>query len=75
MLELTSRGIRREVAYRMVQKCALKSLENNTSFHDTLLKDKTIMGKISVSNLKKLFDFNYNTRKIDVIFKRVLRKK
>ncbi len=72
---LTSKGIKREIAYRMVQKCALKSLENNTSFHDTLLKDKAIMGKISVSNLKKLFDFNYHTRKIDVIFKRVLRKK
>ena len=75
LLELTSKGIKREIAYRMVQKCALKSLENNTSFHDTLLKDKAIMGKISVSNLKKLFDFNYHTRKIDVIFKRVLRKK
>ncbi len=75
LLELTSKGIKREIAYRMVQKCALKSLENNTSFHDTLLKDKAIMGKISVSSLKKLFDFNYHTRKIDVIFKRVLRKK
>ena len=75
LLELTSKGIKREIAYRMVQKCALKSLEKNTSFHDTLLKDKAIMGKISVGSLKKLFDFNYHTRKIDVIFKRVLRKK
>jgi len=75
LLELTSKGIKREIAYRMVQKCALKSLEKNTSFHDTLLKDKAIMGKISVGSLKKLFDFNYHTRKINVIFKRVLRKK
>jgi len=75
LLELTSKGIKREIAYRMVQKCALKSLENNASFHDTLLKDKAIMGKISVNSLKKLFDLNYHTRKIDVIFKRVLRKK
>jgi len=75
LLELTSKGIKREIAYRMVQKCALKSLENNTSFHDTLLKDKGIVRKISVSSLKKLFDFNYHTRKIDVIFKRVLRKR
>jgi len=74
LLELTSKGIKREIAYRMVQKCALKSLEKNTSFHDTLLKDKAIMGKISVGSLKKLFDFNYHTRKINVIFKRVLRK-
>tara|TARA_Y100000590_G_scaffold46113_1_gene48972 strand:+ start:1864 stop:3162 length:1299 start_codon:yes stop_codon:yes gene_type:complete len=75
LLELTSRGIKREIAYRMVQKCALKSLENRTSFYDTLLKDKAIMSKISVNSLSKLFDFNYHTRRIDVIFKRVLRKK
>jgi len=75
LLELTSRGIKREIAYRMVQKCALKSLENRTSFYDTLLKDKAIMSKISVNSLRKLFDFNYHTRRIDVIFKRVLRKK
>ena len=37
--------------------------------------DKAIMGKRSVNSLKKLFDFNYHTRKIDVIFKRTLGKK
>ena len=75
LLELTSKGIKRELAYRMVQKCALKSLENNTSFYDSLIKDKVIMKNISVNSLKKLFDFNYHTRKINVVFTRVLRKK
>ena len=74
LLELTSRGIKREVAYRMVQKCAIRSLESKVSFYDTLLKDKGIIQKISVNSLKKLFDFNYHTRRIDVIFKRVLKK-
>ncbi len=75
LLELTSKGMKREEAYRLVQKSALNSIENDASFHDTLLKDKVIMGKISVNNLKKLFDFNYHTRKINVIFNRVLKKK
>ena len=75
LLELTSKGIKRELAYRMVQKCALKSLENNISFYDSLIKDKVIMKNISVNSLKKLFDFNYHTRKINVVFTRVLRKK
>ena len=75
LLDLTSRGLKRETAYKMVQKCAMKSLENNSSFYDNLLKDKKIMKIIPVGNLKKLFDFGYHTRKINVIFSRVLRKK
>jgi len=74
LLELTSKGLKRQTAYKIVQKCAMKSLENNSSFYNSLLKDKKIMGKIPVSTLKKLFDFGYHTRKIDVIFKRILKR-
>ena len=75
LLELTSKGVRRDKAYRIVQKSAIKSLENNIPFYDNLLKDKAITDKIPVNTLKKLFDFSYHTRKINVIFLRVLRKK
>ena len=74
LLELTSQGLRRDKAYRIVQKCAIKSLENNIPFYDSLLKDQVITDKIPVNTLKKLFDFGYHTRKINVIFSRVLRK-
>jgi adenylosuccinate lyase len=74
LLELTSKGLKRQTAYKIVQKCAMKSLENNSSFYNNLLKDKKIIGKIPVNTLNKLFDFSYHTRKIDVIFKRVLKK-
>ena len=74
LLELTSKGLKRQTAYKIVQKCAMKSLENNSSFYNSLLKDKKIMGKIPVNTLKKLFDFSYHTRKINIIFKRVLKK-
>ena len=67
--------MRRDKAYKIVQKCAIKSLEKNTSFYDSLLKDQIIMKKIPVNTLKKLFDFGYHTRKINVIFKRVLKRK
>ena len=75
LLELTSKGLKRDKAYRIVQKCAIKSLENNTSFYDSLLKDQIIMEKIPVNTLKKLFDFGYHTRKINVIFNRVLKRR
>ena len=74
LLELTTVGYTREEAYRIVQKCAIKSLENNIPFYDSLLKDQVITDKIPVNTLKKLFDFGYHTRKINVIFSRVLRK-
>ena len=74
LLELTSKGLKRQAAYKIVQKCAMKSLENNSSFYNSLLKDKKIMGKIPVNTLNKLFDFSYHTRKINIIFKRVLKK-
>jgi adenylosuccinate lyase len=74
LLELTSKGLKRQTAYKIVQKCAMKSLENNSSFYNSLLKDKKIIGKIPVNTLKKLFDFSYHTRKIDVIFKRILKR-
>ena len=52
-----------------------KALEKNIPFYDSLLKDQVIKDKIPVNTLKKLFDFGYHTRKINVIFSRVLRKK
>ena len=75
LLELASKGIRREKAYRLVQKCAIKSLEKKASFYNSLLNEPEIIDKIPVNTLKKLFDFGYHTRKINVIFKRVLNKR
>ena len=73
MLFLTEKGLKREVAYRIVQKCALKAIDQNISFYDSLLKDKKIRDIITVNNLKNLFDFGYHTKKINVIFNRVLK--
>ena len=53
----------------------MKTLEYNSSFYDSLLEDKKIMEVIPVNNLKKLFDFGYHTRKINVIFNRVLKRR
>ncbi len=74
LLELTSKGVRRDNAYRLVQSCAIQSMQKNIPFYDSLLKDRSIMDKIPVNILKKLFDFSYHTRKINVIFSRVLTK-
>ena len=73
LLHLTEKGFKREVAYRIVQKCALRALDEDISFYDSLLEDKKIRGIITVNNLNNLFDFSYHTKKINVIFNRLLK--
>ena len=74
LLELTNVGFSREEAYKIVQKNALKAWNEKSPFLGFILNDKKITKKIPVNKLKKLFDFNYHTKKIDIIFKRSLKK-
>tara|TARA_B100001093_G_scaffold484268_1_gene517525 strand:- start:298 stop:1593 length:1296 start_codon:yes stop_codon:yes gene_type:complete len=74
LLELTSAGFTREEAYKIVQKNAMKSWNNNSSFYKNVINDKKITNKIPVNKLKKLFNFSYHTKKINIIFKRSLNK-
>ena len=74
LLELINSGFTREQAYLIVQKKALRSWNNNGSFYKELTTDSDIVKKISVNKLKRLFDFSYHTKKINIIFKRSLKK-
>jgi len=73
MLELTNHGLSREQAYKIVQKHAHNSWKNGVSFHDSLLNDKKLMNKISLNELKKIFDYSYHTRKVNKIFRRIFK--
>ena len=75
LLELTNVGFTREEAYRIVQKNALNAWKENTSFYTKILSDKKINNKISVNKLKKLFNFSYHTKRINIIFSRCLKKR
>jgi len=74
LLELTSVGFTREQAYALVQKNAMRTWDNNSSFYENIANDEKINKKIPVNKLKKLFDFSYHTKKIDIIFRRNLKK-
>ena len=73
MIELTKHGFSREKAYSLVQKNAQLSWSKNVSFLETLSKDSLINKKISNKDLIKMFDINYHTKKIDLIYKRVFK--
>ena len=74
LLELTAAGLTREKAYKIVQKNAMKSWKENTLFFNNIALDKNITNKIPVNKLKKLFNFSYHTKKINIIFNRSLKK-
>ena len=74
LLELTNYGFTREQAYSIVQKNAMQTWDNQSSFYENIASDKNINKKIPVNKLKKLFDFSYHTKRINIIFKRCLKK-
>ena len=74
LLELTSAGFTREESYKIVQKNAMLACKENSSFYDKIISDKKITNKIPVNKLKKLFNFSYHTKKINIIFNRSLKK-
>ena len=74
LLELTNAGFTREQSYKIVQNNAMQAWKENSSFYDKIVSDKKIINKIPVNKLKKLFDFGYHTKKINIIFKRSLKK-
>ncbi len=74
LIELTNVGFTREEAYKLVQKNAMKSWSDNSPFYENITNDKKITNKIPVNKLKRLFNFSYHTKKINIIFKRSLKK-
>ena len=74
LLELTTVGFSREESYKIVQRNAMQAWKENSSFYNKIISDKKITNKIPVNKIKKLFNFSYHTKKINIIFKRSLKK-
>ena len=73
MLKLTQKGVKREDAYKVVQKNAMKTWDKNEDFYINLKKDKLIQKNLTAKELKQLFDVNYHKRYINHILGRVLK--
>ena len=74
LLELTTVGFTREESYKIVQKNALKSWNDKSPFYENIINDKNITNKLPVNKIKKLFNFSYHTKRINIIFRRSLKK-
>jgi adenylosuccinate lyase len=71
LLKLTQKGMSREESYRIVQKNALKAVDDDVSFKDLLLNDKETMYVLSSKELDQIFDISRYFKHVDTIFKRI----
>jgi len=73
MVELIKHGFSRENAYALVQKNARNAWSKNITFYESLSKDSLINKKISNKDLTKMFDIDYHTKRLNLIYKRVFK--
>ena len=83
LLQLPTRGITLENAYKIVQRNAMKVWadlqegkkainENGESLYlQNLLSDDELRASLSENEIKECFDYTYYTKNVDKIFKRV----
>ena len=71
LLALTSKGMKREDAYRIVQSTAMNVWESGKSFRDVLQSNGELTKVLSGLELDSLFDLNKSIRNVDYIFGRV----
>jgi len=85
LLELPIKGVSREDAYRIVQRNAMKvwekiqdgaasTDENGESLYlGHLLEDKELRESLSEAQIRECFNYDYYTKNVDAIFKRVFK--
>jgi len=71
LLALVEKGLTREEAYALVQRCALKTWDDEeVTFQEVLEGDPEIRAHLSREELTRLFDYHHYLRHVDAIFKR-----
>lgn len=71
LLKLIDTGMSREEAYDLVQPYTAKAWDGQTQFRPLLESDATIMSRLSKEDLDDAFDYHWQLKHIDDIFKRV----
>ena len=70
MLELVRKGLPRQRAYEMVQRCALTAHGGGGSFRELLGRDADVSAHLSAAELDAAFDLDHHLRWVDTIFDR-----
>jgi adenylosuccinate lyase len=71
LLAMTTGGMSRDDAYRIVQRTAMASVKGEGSFLELLLKDEDVAKRLSKRRIRRLLDPKQSLEHVDAIFKRV----
>lgn len=72
LLELVRKGLTREEAYAIVQRCALRTWDDEQlTFFEVLSQDPEVCRYLSREELIELFDYGHYLKHVDTIIKRV----
>ncbi|TET61021.1 adenylosuccinate lyase [Candidatus Aerophobetes bacterium] len=71
LLKLVKKGLSREKAYQMVQRCAMKSWEENRDFEELVRKDSEIAKYLDEKEIKSTFNLAHHLRWGDRILERL----
>jgi len=71
LLALTTKGMKREDAYRVVQKNAMGVWQSKKDFREVLEEDSEVSALLSRGDLDSAFDPTKSLRHVDYIFERV----
>jgi adenylosuccinate lyase len=71
LLDLVESGISREDAYRLVQGHAMNAWRQDLDFHELVLSDSAITGRVPRAKIERAFDLKRQLKNIDKIFARV----
>jgi len=71
LLDLVEHGLSREDAYRLVQVHAMRAWKEGLDFHQLIVADKEIAGRVPRKQIDYAFDLQRQLKNIDTIFARV----
>jgi len=71
LLELMNKGLTRQKAYDIVQRCAMETWQEGSDFKRDLLQDKEVPRYLSQKDLDKIFDLDYYLRNVNKIFRQI----
>ena len=71
LLALIDQGLKRQDAYKIVQRNAMLSWKEGRLFRELLEADEDITSRLSSAALDELFDYSYYTRHVDESFRRL----
>jgi adenylosuccinate lyase len=71
LIKLTDMGLKRQTAYEMVQRDALKAWETGNDFKTLLMEDPDVRRYLTKESIEEIFNLDYHFKYVEEIFYRV----